>query len=287
MKKSNFSIWYLVFALIFATCFTSIVSAEDAFGVDEQTIERHIYYHRDSIHLYDSITNYIINLYDNDNFSIDLFASNIYLGTLDFNKTNDSLSSVFIIRDNNNLNSMKYYSFFNKRVLLKSEYSRPERERILSVRGVPQEGPTCWAATCAMIINYMKNENLSAYDVSYNITGDPHIGGTNYDVARAFRNWNLAPREEHGILSFSDVCREIDNGCPIYARLDSYNSSHAVPIIGYTEWGSDMNYERGYTIIEPNGARRVYELERNGFSHILNVDGERMRFDWADTITVR
>lgn len=139
----------------------------------------------------------------------------------------------------------------------------PTAYKTLSVRGVSQSGDTCWAATCAAIINYLRGTQLSAIDVAKYVFGDNWDQGGGWSHMKdAYNHWGLYPSET-GRISFDSVISQINRGGPMHLGL----YDHSVGLIGYEDWrGSpDGHNERILILLEPNGGvLKSVKLNSNG-----------------------
>ena len=137
----------------------------------------------------------------------------------------------------------------------------------MSVNGVSQSGNTCWAATCAAIINYYRGYSLSDIDVVRYIFGSNwNQGGSWSNMQDAYNHWDLSASQT-GAISFSSVKDNINDGDPMHIRLTSGGSGHSVGLIGYEEWvGSHGGgNERILILLEPNGGvHRSVTLNSSG-----------------------
>ena len=134
--------------------------------------------------------------------------------------------------------------------------------KTINVKGVSQSGSTCWAATCAALINYYKNKSLTYYDVaSYVFPNNPNQGGTWNDIKKAYNHWQLYPTQT-GVISFTTIKSKINNNKPMHLGL----TGHSVGLIGFSlnEFG-DGTKERVLVLLEPNGGvRKTVALKSNG-----------------------
>ncbi|WP_066496678.1 papain-like cysteine protease family protein [Abyssisolibacter fermentans] len=119
--------------------------------------------------------------------------------------------------------------------------------------------PWCWAATCAAIINYIQNENLSARDVVEYVFGSAvDMGGTWKNMKKAYNHWGLTPRE-YKTLTYSEVKNLINNNQPIHIGMYTSTSGHSMTLRGYEKW-SDGDII--YYAIDPN------------YNHYVSFDGD-------------
>lgn len=123
-------------------------------------------------------------------------------------------------------------------------------EYTLDVDGVSQGSNTCWAATCAALINYYKGTSLSWYDVaSYVFPSNPDQGGNWTNIRSAYNHWSLYPNQT-GPISFSLVRSYINVDKPLHLGL----TGHSVGLIGFSWVKFDNNtYDRILVLLEPNG----------------------------------
>lgn len=159
---------------------------------------------------------------------------------------------------------------------------RPTSHRTLGVQGVSQVGNTCWAATCAAIINYYKGSSLSAVDVARYVFGNSwNQGGSWTNMKQAYNHWGLYPSQT-GVVSFVTVKNTINSGNPMHLRL-SGNVGHSVGLIGYEDWvgSSSGSSDRILILLEPNGGvHRSVSLNSSG-NFIYELGG---KLSWANTI---
>lgn len=154
--------------------------------------------------------------------------------------------------------------------------SRPVPElidsRILNVRGVIQEGYTCWAATCAAIINYYNRDYLTAKDVARYVKGDGwNESGYWSEMKRAYNHWGLRPAQT-GVIGFGRVKSNINHGDPMHLGLNYRDGAgkdhgHSLGLIGYEVWDDPYYYEydRVLILLEPNtGRERSVTLNSDG-----------------------
>ena len=103
---------------------------------------------------------------------------------------------------------------------------------------------TCWAASSAAIINYLKNQNTLTAESIYKSVAEntPAPAGNLSNVAYAFTCYGIN-HYRSGVYNFSfdAVVRHINKGYPICALLESPQENHYVAICGY-EATSDYNY---------------------------------------------
>lgn len=160
----------------------------------------------------------------------------------------------------------------------------PTSYRTLSVNGVSQSGNTCWAATCAAIINYYRGYSLSDIDVARYIFGSNwNQGGSWSNMQDAYNHWDLFASQT-GVISFSSVKDNINAGDPMHIRLTSGGSGHSVGLNGYEDWvGSHGGgNERILILLEPNGGvHRSVTLNSSG-NFNYNLGGGT--FSWSKTI---
>ncbi|SHF06844.1 Peptidase_C39 like family protein [Tissierella praeacuta DSM 18095] len=160
----------------------------------------------------------------------------------------------------------------------------PTSYRTLNVNGVSQSGNTCWAATCAAIINYYKGYSLSDIDVARYIFDDNwNQGGSWTNMKDAYNHWGLYPSQT-GVISFTSVKNNINGGNPMHIRLTSGGSGHSVGLIGYEDWvGSPGgSNERILILLEPNGGvHRSVTLNSSG-NFNYNLGGGA--YSWSKTI---
>jgi len=109
------------------------------------------------------------------------------------------------------------------------------------------ESEWCWAASCAMIINYKLNTNYSQCEIVDFIAHQNYSG--NYDccstpdycnspaystaINRALKSYGVSITEYGRALSYNEVVSIIDAGNPIGVSLQSTRGGHEVVLIGY------------------------------------------------------
>ncbi len=107
----------------------------------------------------------------------------------------------------------------------------------------------CWAACCAMIINYKTGTSLTAQDVVVRVKGSAVLEGGNwYDIQEAFNSWDLYANL-YNPMSYALVKNFIDDNEPILMsmRNDELIMGHTILLKGYEKY-SDGNY---YIVIDP------------------------------------
>lgn len=155
----------------------------------------------------------------------------------------------------------------------------PYESNVLSIAGVSQQGETCWAATCAAIINYYKGTSLSDIDVARYIYGDSwNQGGYISDIEQVYKHWGLNYSITYGRIGFSRIRNNIDHGSPMDLGL----TRHEVALIGYEAWNELYGGDRVLILLEPNDARResVTLNDSGNFTYILNGKEK----SWQETI---
>lgn len=188
------------------------------------------------------------------------------------NQENLVLSNLNTIRSN----AQTLYSS----IITRADVNRPISYKTLNVKGQSQYKETCWAATCAALINYLKGTNLTYYSVSsYIHPSNPYIGGTDSETIKAYNHWGVSATKQ-SVLSFSTIKSKINSNKPIHLILTSSSVGHAVGLIGYEDW-EDRNI---IIIVEPNGGvRKSIQLKSNGnFSYTLSP----YTFTWNRTIVL-
>lgn len=161
---------------------------------------------------------------------------------------------------------------------VRADVNKPLSYKTLNVKGVIQEGDTCWAATCAAIINYLWNENLTYLDVAKFIyPSNPNQGATENQTIIAYNHWYVYAMATSRI-SFSKIKSHINNNKPIHLRLSSSSDGHAVGLIGYEDW-EDRDI---LILLEPNyGTRKTVTLNSSGnFNYTLST----INFSWYRTL---
>lgn len=144
----------------------------------------------------------------------------------------------------------------------------PNSYKTVDIDGVSQGNhPWCWAATCAAMINYYKNKDLTASEVAnYVFPDDPEQGGTWTNMKKAYNHWNLYPYQTNKI-SFSSIQNKINNDKPMHLGL----VGHSVGLIGYEDWDNTYVDEEILILLEPNGGvHKSVTLKSNGnFNYYL------------------
>lgn len=153
-------------------------------------------------------------------------------------------------------------------------YDGPKSYKTLNVAGVSQSGNTCWAATCAALINYFTGSNLSDISVATYVFGNNWNQGGNWShIKAAYNHWGLYPSQTNGTISFNTVKSNINANKPLHLGLNGTYNGHSVGLIGYEDWvGSPGgNNERILILLEPNGGiHRSVTLNSSGnFSYSL------------------
>lgn len=151
----------------------------------------------------------------------------------------------------------------------------PYESKVLDVAGVKQQDATCWAATCAAIINYYKGTNLSDEDVARYIYGDNwKKGAFPKQSEQAYNHWGLYPSYIEGRLAFSGIKQNIDYGYPLDLHLYGPVLNHEVALIGYEEWNDEYGGDKVLVLLEPSYAsHESVTLNSNGnFTYVLEGD---------------
>ncbi|MBE5901402.1 MAG: hypothetical protein E7280_05800 [Lachnospiraceae bacterium] len=136
--------------------------------------------------------------------------------------------------------------------------------RQLNVTPVKQEGPTCWAATCACIINYYENTSKTAQELARSIYGKDWKRESIWtEYVQLYHRNGLYPTL-NGVLQFSKVKENINNGNPMHLLLEG----HAVALIGYKEWKKSLNNNgdnKVLILMNPSmGGIRTVTLNKSG-----------------------
>lgn len=164
----------------------------------------------------------------------------------------------------------------------------PLSYKTLNITGVPQSGPTCWAATCAAIINYYKGTSLTYLSVAqYIFPNNPHQGGNWTNMRNAYNHWGLSPTQTDGKISFTNVKTNIKLGDPLHLRISGVDADgdtvrHSIALIGYEDY-SNTTGKKIIFILEPNGGvRKSITLNSSGnFTYSLGD----VNYSWSKTIT--
>ncbi|MEE1279090.1 MAG: papain-like cysteine protease family protein [Acutalibacteraceae bacterium] len=164
----------------------------------------------------------------------------------------------------------------------------PLSYKTLNIAGVPQIGPTCWAATCAAIINYYKGTSLTCLSVAqYIFPNNPQQGGNWTNMQNAYNHWGLSPTQTDGKISFTNVKTNIKLGDPLHLRIsgvdgDGNTLGHSIALIGYEDY-SNTTGKKIIFILEPNGGvRKSITLNSSGnFTYALGG----VNYSWSKTIT--
>ncbi len=194
----------------------------------------------------------IYSMFDNINF---LDINTVKNSSFDYNNTS-------LLNYNDLLNKLNV-TYQPQRYNL-TGIDRPSSYKTINVKGVSQVDDTCWAATCAALINYYKNTNLSCLDVAKYVYGDNwDHGGSWTEIKKAYNHWNLYPKQT-GPISFTQIKNNINNNKPMHLGL----TKHSVGLIGYEYWNSSNKI---LILLEPNGGRHSsVSLNANGnFSYEL------------------
>lgn len=154
----------------------------------------------------------------------------------------------------------------------------PYESKVLNVAGVKQQADTCWAATCAAIINYYKGTNLSDEDVARYIYGDNWMKRGNINtIKKVYNRWNLSYRLTYDKIEFSRVKYNIDNGDP----MDLGMVEHEVALIGYEEWNDEYGGDKVLILLEPNIASTVSVTLNSSGNFSYTFGG--MNDSWKET----
>ncbi|MBZ9637435.1 papain-like cysteine protease family protein [Clostridium sp. FP1] len=159
-------------------------------------------------------------------------------------------------------------------VIVKSP-SVPEN-KYLDVSIVRQSGDTCWAATCAAIINYKTRTSLSDIDVAKYVYGTNwNKGGGIKEELKAYNHWGLYPTYYSNSISYSKAVEQLQAGSPIDCGFYAYknivqNYGHAMTCRGFVEYENGSKY---FSLIDPNKSSYVsvtaYD-NTNDVTYILN-----------------
>lgn len=152
--------------------------------------------------------------------------------------------------------------------------------KYLDVSIVRQSGNTCWAATCAAIINYETRSStrtsLSDIDVAKYVYGDDwNKGGLVKEELKAYNHWGLYRTYYSSSISYSKAVEQLQSGSPIDCGFYAYrnvlmNYGHAMTCRGFVEYENGSKY---FSLIDPNSSSYVsvtaYD-NTNDVTYILN-----------------
>jgi len=166
------------------------------------------------------------------------------------------------------LNELKQAYAMQSRLVL-GAVDRPTEYKTLNVAGVSQSGNTCWAATCAALINYYKGQGLNDVTVATYVYGSNwNQGGSWTQIKKAYNHWGLYPTQT-SVIAFSKVKSNINSGKPMHLGLNG----HSVGLIGYEDWSGSASgiTDRILILLEPNGGvHRSVTLNASGnFTYAL------------------
>lgn len=103
----------------------------------------------------------------------------------------------------------------------------------LGVSRVPQgDYNICWASTVACMVNYRNKTSLSAINVC-NEMGVALAGQPASFSPTCLNHYNIPSTYINGVVDFSTIMQNIDNGKPIYMSSDSDIGAHATTLYGY------------------------------------------------------
>lgn len=141
---------------------------------------------------------------------------------------------------------------------------------------VKQDEKNCWAAVVATIVNYKKNKNLTAKNVSDRMGIS---GGANLRQTRDALNLYRVPyKMRSNKLSWNSLCDSIDSDRPLCLGLKaSAKDRHLVTGFGY--------------IITSTGKKSVMLWDSNGFLRMMKYEGTEVsvtidgkKFVWIETL---
>lgn len=170
-------------------------------------------------------------------------------------------------------------------VVKASNNDRPTEMKNLRVNIVLQGNhPWCWAATCAAIINYEKDTNLTAEEVATYVFGSPiDRGGRWSDMKKAYDHWEMGDVYETRALTYDETKAAINSDSPIHMGLYSDIGGHSMTLRGYSKFNDGYIL---YSAIDPNYDNYVYfEGSENYYGSYYVLGGhnfywERARMGW-------
>lgn len=214
----------------------------------------------------------IVQFYDGKN------VSTIYDNRLKYRDTRTvNLASLFdynfsSLKNNTSLSKISSYTKKQNSVVPLAA-DGPLSYKTLSVNGVIQTGNTCWAATCAAIINFFNGTSLTAYNVAYQIYGSNWNQGASWtQIRNAYLHWNISATQT-GVISFTQIKNNINSNKPLHLGLVSSSVGHSVALIGYEDWTGVAGSlsDKIIILLEPNdGLHKTVKLNSSGnFSYSL------------------
>lgn len=214
------------------------------------------------IQIYDG--NKISTIYDSKITKRDIFTINL---------SNNFSYNIYSLNNNISLNNIKNSFAKKQNNIIPLGTDKPRSYRTLPVNGVIQTGNTCWAATCAAIINYFRGTNLTAYTVANYIYGSNwNQGATWTQIHNAYLHWNVNATQT-GVISFSQIKNNINSNKPMHLGLIYSNFGHSVALIGYEDWTGVAGSlsDKIIILLEPNdGRHKTVILNSSGnFSYSL------------------
>ncbi|WP_138207215.1 papain-like cysteine protease family protein [Haloimpatiens lingqiaonensis] len=173
----------------------------------------------------------------------------------------------------------------NSDVIIRRVIAGPEN-KYLNVNIVRQSGDTCWAATCAAIINYKKNKSLNDIDVAKYIYGSNwNKGGGINEELKAYHNWGLYPTYYSSAISYSRAVDQLQSGSPIDCGFYAYknivqNYGHAMTCRGYVEYENGNKY---FSFIDPNKSSYVSLTAYDNTNNITYVFNGKTWY-WCESL---
>lgn len=151
------------------------------------------------------------------------------------------------------VNNSKYKSL--KLPIKLTGMPKPRSYKTLKVKGVSQSGNTCWAATCAALINFYKGKSLTDKTVAKYIYGKNwNRGATWKQIKKAYNHWGLSPTQKSRI-KFTTIKSKINKRKAMHLGLANSKVGHSVGLIGYEDWTGVKGSSNSKILIllEPNG----------------------------------
>ena len=135
-------------------------------------------------------------------------------------------------------------------VVIRSDPGAPLEHRSLAVKPILQlDNSWCWAACCAMVINYKQDLSLTSRDIVDYVRGGEYEGGASWpEMKLAYNHWGLDPGELPA-LDYTDVKDRIKADDPIHMGLFTSDgeTGHSMVLKGYERY-TDAKY---YVAIDP------------------------------------
>lgn len=160
--------------------------------------------------------------------------------------------------------------------LIYSDSSNAKTKKCGITNFVKQDEKNCWAAVVATIVNYKKNKNLTAKNVSdrMGITGGANLRQTR-DALNLYR---VPYKMRSNKLSWNSLCDNIDSDRPFGLGLKaSVTDRHLVTGFGYA--------------ITSTGKKSVMLWDSNGFLRMMRYEGTEVsvtidgkKFVWIETL---